>query len=193
MPQCSECENPVQPPYKKVCSAECSKARKAAVLKGWKKVNPEKVKASDQRKRETHAQKISDRQKSWYKANSEAVKRRVHDHKKLQLKTNIQLKISEALRRRLYMAMKRNSKSGSAVRDLGCTIDELKLHLERQFDARMHWGNCGEYWHIDHITPLASFDLTDREQFLRAVHWTNLQPLEKIENIKKGARLPLAA
>ena len=41
----------------------------------------------------------------------------------------------------------------------------------------MTWGNYGKFWEIDHILPLASFDLTDREQFLRSIHWTNLQPL----------------
>jgi hypothetical protein len=85
--------------------------------------------------------------------------------------------------------MKRDFKAGSAVRDLGCSIAELKLHLERQFDENMTWENWGPYWHIDHVKPLASFDLTDRVQFLQAVHWSNLQPLEKIENLRKGKRI----
>jgi hypothetical protein len=53
----------------------------------------------------------------------------------------------------------------------------------------MSWENWGEYWHIDHIKPLAAFDLTVREEFLRAVHWTNLQPLEKLANLRKGKRI----
>jgi hypothetical protein len=50
-----------------------------------------------------------------------------------------------------------------------------------------NWTTNG--WHIDHIRPLASFDLTDRQQFLVACHYTNLQPLWATENRKKQARL----
>lgn len=49
-----------------------------------------------------------------------------------------------------------------------------------------NWGRKG--WHIDHIRPLASFDLMDRQQFMAACHYTNLQPLWAEENLKKGAK-----
>ena len=51
----------------------------------------------------------------------------------------------------------------------------------------MSWDNYGQ-WHIDHIKPLAEFDLTNRPQFLAACHYTNLQPLWASANHKKGAR-----
>jgi hypothetical protein len=98
-----------------------------------------------------------------------------------------QFKIAKLTRSRLHNAVRQNFKSGSAVRDLGCSIAELKQHLERQFQPGMTWENYGE-WHIDHKRPLASFDLTDREQFLQAVHYSNLQPLWASENCSKGAR-----
>jgi hypothetical protein len=90
------------------------------------------------------------------------------------------------LRARLRGALRRGSTAGSAVRDLGCTIAELKAHLERQFQPGMTWENYGD-WHIDHKRPLTSFDLTDRRQFLRACHYTNLQPLWAEQNLAKGA------
>jgi len=91
------------------------------------------------------------------------------------------------LRLRLYHALNHNFKSGSAVRDLGCSISGLKLHLESKFQPDMTWDNYGE-WHIDHIKPLSKFDLTDRDQLLEACHYTNLQPLWAEENLKKGNR-----
>ncbi len=97
--------------------------------------------------------------------------------------------IRRTLRRRLHHALKGNAKTGSAVRDLGCSIDELKLHLESKFKPGMTWENHSLLgWHIDHIKPLASFDLTNRDELLKAIHYTNLQPLWAEENMKKGSK-----
>ena len=49
------------------------------------------------------------------------------------------------------------------------------------------WDNWGVTWHLDHIKPLASFDLTDRAQFLLACHYSNLQPLLIAEHKAKTA------
>ena len=97
-------------------------------------------------------------------------------------------KLACSLRSRINIAIKRGYKSGSAVRDLGCSISELVLHLEARFSQGMNWENWArDGWHIDHRKPLASFDLTDREQFKQACHYTNLQPLWAKENLSKGA------
>lgn len=97
-------------------------------------------------------------------------------------------KISSLLRSRLYKALKGNYKTGSAVRDLGCTIPELKIHLGNQFQEGMTWDLLGKEIHIDHIKPLCKFDLTDREQFLQACHYTNLQPLWAHDNLTKNSK-----
>lgn len=96
------------------------------------------------------------------------------------------------LRSRLRAAMKDNLKPGSAVRDLGCTIPELWLYLEAKFIDGMERSNMGNkpgQWSVDHIIPLSSFDLKDREQFLIACHYTNLQPLWHIHNLQKSNSL----
>jgi len=94
------------------------------------------------------------------------------------------------LRARLAQAIKNFNKAGSAIRDLGCSIEFLKTYLESKFQPGMTWENHTKYgWHIDHIVPLITFDLTDREQFLKACHYTNLQPLWAKDNLKKGRKL----
>jgi hypothetical protein len=96
-------------------------------------------------------------------------------------------KLGLALRSRLNNAIRNNQKKGSAVRDLGCSIAELKQHLESLFQPGMTWENWTfKGWHIDHIIPLSAFDLTDREQLLKACHYTNLQPLWAKDNLSKG-------
>lgn len=93
--------------------------------------------------------------------------------------------LAKRLRTRLYVALKKDFKSGSAVRDLGCSIQELRVHLEKKFQIGMTWENYGK-WHIDHIKPLSKFNLTEREELLLVSHYTNLQPLWARENIIKG-------
>ena len=63
-------------------------------------------------------------------------------------------------------------------------------HIESLFDDKMTWNNRGFYgWHIDHITPCASYDLTDPQQQLECFHYTNLQPLWCTDNWKKNDNL----
>jgi len=72
---------------------------------------------------------------------------------------------------------------------LGCTGKELAAYLEAKFTKKMSWDNYGTYWHIDHVIPLAKFDLTCPKQRAIACHWTNLQPLEAKENIMKSDKI----
>lgn len=101
---------------------------------------------------------------------------------------NLNVRLAHRLRSRLTTALRGRSKRGSAVRDLGCSIEELKGYLEERFEPEMSWDNWGANgWHIDHIKPLSSFDLTDREQFLEATHYSNLQPMWASENMSKNS------
>jgi len=110
-------------------------------------------------------------------------------------KSDPEFKLRKNLRRRINSAIKNGQKAGSAVRDLGISVNDLKLWLEIQFyrntktGEAMTWENYGRTgWHIDHIVPLAKFDLTDREQLLESCHFTNLQPLWAEDNYKKGSK-----
>jgi hypothetical protein len=104
-----------------------------------------------------------------------------------QYKTNIEFRLRSVLRKRFYIAIKCGYKRGSAVRDLGCTIEEFKFYIQKKFVPDMSWENYGE-WHLDHIKSLAKFDLTKRSQVLKACHYTNYQPLWAIDNLRKGAK-----
>jgi hypothetical protein len=105
----------------------------------------------------------------------------------LRYKTDPSYRLTRVLRSRLNMAVRNSHKAGSAVRDLGCSIVELKKHLELQFQLGMTWDNwTNDGWHIDHKLPLSSFDLTKEENVKIACHYTNLQPLWAADNIRKG-------
>jgi hypothetical protein len=103
--------------------------------------------------------------------------------------TDPEFRLKTLLRGRLCKALINGYKAGSAVKDLGCSIQHLRLHLELFFDEGMTWDNYGkgeDQWSIDHIKPLSSFDLTDRSQFLKANNYLNLQPLWHRDNMLKG-------
>jgi hypothetical protein len=106
----------------------------------------------------------------------------------------INTRIADRLRGTFGRALKRNFKQSSAVRDLGCTIEEFKSYIESKFYVRkstgeiMSWDNYGSEWHLDHVKPLSSFDLSDKDQQLEAVNYTNLQPLWKEDNLSKGSK-----
>lgn len=105
-------------------------------------------------------------------------------------KTDPIFKLKCNLRNRLLTAIKRNAKKGSAVRDLGCSTEFFKSYMESKFQPGMSWENWSRTgWHIDHIIPLSAFDLQDVEQFKKAVHYTNLQPLWSRDNLRKSNKV----
>ena len=102
-------------------------------------------------------------------------------------KKNPNAKLAINLRNRICKVLQGINKSKSTMKLVGCTIDELWQHLEKQFQLGMTKENYGK-WHVDHRKACAKFDLTDPEQQRECFHWSNLQPLWAIDNIKKGAR-----
>ena len=80
-------------------------------------------------------------------------------------------------------ALKGKMKSMKTQELVGCSWKELAEYLERTKVIGKDYTDK----HIDHIIPCASFDLTDPDQLKRCFHYTNLQYLPAIENLKKGA------
>lgn len=131
-------------------------------------------------------------QKQYYLKNKERKIKAVVQRAKERRKTDLNFKISLNLRGRLNKAIKNKYKKTSAVADLGCSIDFFIKHIESLFQPGMSWENWGKgsnKWHIDHIVPLSKVDLTNPEEAKKVTHYTNLQPLWELDNIKKGSKL----
>lgn len=92
------------------------------------------------------------------------------------------------LRSRIYTALRNNGfkKTGKSKELFGCEWDQFKAHIESRFKLGMSWRNHGVFWHIDHIRPLARYDLSDATQQRQAFHYTNCQPLWIEENLRKN-------
>ena len=133
--------------------------------------------------------------KRYYEDNRDKIKAnynnpRVNAYKKTRRLTDEAYKLQCNLRRRTRDAIKnqRGKKAYKTIELLGCTIQECRAHLESQFTQGMSWDNYGD-WHIDHIKPCASFDLTDPIQQKACFNYTNLQPLWAEDNLKKSNKL----
>lgn len=125
--------------------------------------------------------------KKYYETHKNEIRKYKNKWKRERYKKNIEFRLGEILRARLLAAIRNKSKMGSSVRDLGCSIDDFKNYIQKKFLDGMSWGNHGE-WEIDHIRPLSKFNLTKRKEFLKACHFSNMQPLWKVDNQKKGNR-----
>lgn len=102
---------------------------------------------------------------------------------------SVNFRLTHTLRRRFSQALKGILKEDNTLKLLGCSTQFLKYFLEQRFIPGMAWENYGTYWHIDHITPCAAFNLEDPEQQRVCFHYTNLQPLTREENLRKGATI----
>lgn len=175
-----------------------NKDKKLTYQKNYNKKNKQKIKIYKKHYREVNKNKLKIKKNVYYIKNRDKIKikksnyyqftkdeRKKYNYNKL--KTDIQYKLRSNLRSRLNRAITNGYKAGSAVKDLGCSINEFKTYLESKFLPGMSWDNWSrDGWHIDHIKPLTSFDLKNREQLLEACHYTNLQPLWAEENLSKG-------
>lgn len=134
-----------------------------------------------------HRAKKAKYAREWRAKNGDRSRKIVREKRK----TDIQTKLRSVIRCRIKSALRGLVKSKSSIAYLGCSVAHARAHIEKQFKEGMTWENHAiDGWHIDHILPLASFDLTDEDQRRRAFHYTNLQPLWALENLIKQKKLP---
>ena len=105
-------------------------------------------------------------------------------------RTPDQERVIHSLRSRVsQLITKKNSKT---LELLGCTWTEFYAYIASLFEVGMTWANYGRKgWHLDHKVPLSSFDLSIPEQLKVACHYTNLQPLWWIDNLRKSNKVDL--
>lgn len=155
-----------------------SEARKASTAR-YREANRNAIREYNRKqiamKRKANPEQERAREKTWRQGNLP-----------YKLRKALRNRISDAIRRRLMLP---GSKCDRTMNLIGCSIDELIIHLESKFTPGMTWDNWGVVgWHIDHIRPLASFqNLSDPQQQKEAFHFSNLQPLWAKDNQSKYA------
>ena len=166
-------------------------SKKSEYSKVYEKVNRVKINARKRRHYQTNKEAHKKRGKKWIEANYEAHRAYRRNYAKEKRANSIQYRLVDVLRCRLRSAIGGEAKASSTMELLGCTAEYAVQHLENQFTEGMTWGNHSyRGWHIDHIIPCASYDMSDPEQQKECFRYTNLQPLWAEDNLKKSDKLP---
>ena len=153
--------------------------------KEYYKKNITKILKKCKENRKKNPEKYRERYKSYYNKHYKKILEHHKKYNKIRFKNDIKFKLLKYLRRRIYSALQGNIKSLNTMFLIGCEIDYLMYHIQNKFTKGMSWDNYG-LWHIDHIKPCASFDMSKPEEQRECFHYSNLQPLWAIDNIKKS-------
>lgn len=174
-----------------------------ACEKKYRDSRREALKEYNKKYRMIHVEQTKKTSKLWATAHKEQCCERTRRYRKLHPLTPEQ-RVSEAARFRkrrstakgrlassmsggMYQSLKKGAKAGRHWETLvGYTVDQLKIHIEKQFLPGMTWANYGQ-WHIDHRIPIAAFnfEIPEDVDFKRCWELRNLRPLWALDNLKK--------
>lgn len=159
-----------------------------AQSKDYRAKNKDKRCRYEKKYREDNVDKMKEYQREYRSENLD----KINEYHRTRYNTNPQAKIRQRLASRIRQVVKNKStrKSADTMTLTGTTLEKLIAHMESLFLPGMTWENHGK-WHIDHIKPCSSFDLTDPEQQRACFNWSNLQPLWALDNMKKSDKILL--
>ena len=132
----------------------------------------------------SHKQEVREYNQKYYMTNRDVINKKRNIYFKNRKKKDPKFKIMCNLRSRISEVLKAD-KSKSTMKLVGCSIEFLKRYLESKFKKRMTWKNYSK-WHIDHIKPCVSFNLSKLSEQKKCFNYRNLQPLWAKENLEKN-------
>lgn len=131
-----------------------------------------------------------ERERERRKLNKDKINARRREIKK---PLTLEQRIKHNLRKRVNRYIEQRDGKNLYLKLLGCNKQFLIKWFEYNFKLDEHldinWDNYGTHWHIDHVTPCASFDMNNEEQQKECFHWTNLSPVLKSYNLSKGDKI----
>ena len=178
--------------YNPESKSEYYKKKKQIILeknKEYKLLNKEKLIQYRKERYNNDKERFLSYTKDYYKLNKEKVLNRQLEYEKNRLKNDslyrFKCNIKSNIRSSFLRGKAKFKKQTNTEKILGCSIEYFQKHIESNFQEGMSFDNHGE-WHIDHIIPLATAKTI--EDVIKLNHYTNLQPLWAIDNLKKGAK-----
>jgi len=162
--------------------------------KRYRVENREKVLASKKRYREENPEKVSAQKRKCYLAKKDQYQKRNHANFVRRYHNDNDFRMRICLRSRVGLAMRGVCKSAPTLKLLGCTIEELKNHLQKTATSNGYLGfdinnYSGKEYHIDHIIPCCAFKLSEEREQRKCFHWSNLQILSAEDNYRKNDKV----
>lgn len=154
------------------------------IRKKYHEKNKEKINKKNREYYKKNREKVLARCRKYKKANREKIREREKLYRRLRTKNDLGFKVKYNIARRLRVLLK-GCKSMRTIEFLGCNINYFRYQMACKFEDGMSWDNYGK-WHLDHIKPCSSFDLTKLEEQKKCFHFTNYQPLWAEDNLKKS-------
>ncbi len=162
--------------------------RLRARSKAWYWENKDRSLETARAWREKNIERARRKRKEQYWANPEAARRASVKYTLDRQKTDHFFRLKMRCRKRIWAAFNERgySKKTKSFSLIGCSQEDLVAHIESQFEDGMSWENYGQ-WHVDHIVPFAVAE--SEEDVARLCHYTNLQPLWAVDNLRKSAKV----
>jgi hypothetical protein len=185
MKVCSKCREPKPPEgfFRQSCSLDgldpyCRTCRATLKREKYRRDHKWRENLLETRKetRRVNGEKIREWHRSYLKKKRE----------------NPLFRIVATMRTRLNEILRGRRKEETTKKLLGCSLEFFRAHLENKFQPGMTWENYGnglDKWTVDHIRPCNSFDFSDPAQQKECFHYSNLQPLWFLDNVRKGAKV----
>lgn len=183
---CKQCKKKLAEKYPKTVVSPEAKQKNNETRRCKRKNNPTWAKKQIERAKQynkTNRKKVLENKRSYSTRSDVKAARNIKD--KLRRQQDVNFRLRANLRSRLWSALKGNPKSDHTFKLIGCSVEELKKHLENKFTTEMTWDNYGSVWEVDHIIPCSKFDLSKKENQLICFHFNNLQPLTTEDNRRK--------
>ena len=196
--ECKRCENKRKAPARdrnRRLHPEKSRAR----VRAWKNKNPDVIKLQKERRRpreralyEANKDLRAHQARQWYAENKDRMREFSRKYYHEVIKKTPRLLLSKRSKSAIRKSIRGHNSPQGWRSALHFTPDQLRAHLEKQLLPGMSWENYGTVWHIDHIIPVAAFNITSVDDFDFRRCWclSNLRPLWKADNLRKGRKLP---
>ena len=173
--RCKNCEHTYQ-------NLGYVKSRAKNWFKEYRKTNPEYFIRYNKEYREKNKEKVN-------KQNRCNGYLRYHTKQKY----NVSYILNRTMKDGIWSSLKGSKRGRKWTSLVPYTVNDLKRHLERQFQEGMSWDNYGKgkgKWNIDHKRSISSFRITDTDsaEFKECWSLNNLRPLWSLENSSKGRK-----
>lgn len=184
---CSSCKKQIEVKNKrfKLCST-CKKERSLKRARDWKKKNSQKDKEITRKWREEHKEETSEYNSKYNVENREEIQARQTKQHRERKEIDLNYKLATDYRSYLSNFMRSYQNESYHFKFKKDFLIKWFTFLNPKFIIQ-NYGVGG--WNIDHIIPCSMFNLENENELKQCFHWSNLQPLKSIDNLKKGTKI----